>query len=403
MRNLIKTFCILLAIAVMALPSSANTVLQGVRLQGTRISSSTIPVGAIGWWGSTVAEIPSTLLQCNGVTTSGVTPPDLRNKFVIGAGNLYTVGQTLGAATHTHTFYGGGGGVLNSGNEIINSAPSGYYAYNIGITVTSHTSSAGNNVPPYFSAPYVYHAALSGVAPLEVVGWTGLISDIPARFSLANGQTVNGITTPDWRDKFIVGTGSSYAEGTTGGAATHPHPPYSIGLFSGDMGRGSVIAAAGTPPNSLSRFWSGSGSGSAASVASLPPYYELVFIQNTSGIILPVSKGMVVVWANSIASIPSDWTINNNLKDKIPVGAKQDSGGVAKTNVSGSLTQTGGATTHNSTPSFTGTWGIAGSGLILISTPSGTIAQSGVWNGSGAPNSGTNLPPSVAYAYITKT
>ena len=46
--------------------------------------------------------------------------------------------------------------------------------------------------------------------------WSGLISSIPDRWALCNGT--NG--TPDLRDRFIVGAGSGYAPGNTGGQNT---------------------------------------------------------------------------------------------------------------------------------------------------------------------------------------
>jgi len=58
-----------------------------------------------------------------------------------------------------------------------------------------------------------------GTIPLGgIIMWSG--SSVPSGWALCNGQTVNGYTTPDLRDKFIVGSGSSYTTGNTGGANT---------------------------------------------------------------------------------------------------------------------------------------------------------------------------------------
>ena len=60
-------------------------------------SGSTIPSGVILMWSGSIGSIPSGWTICDG--TSGT--PDLRDKFVIGAGNTYTVDQTGGSATVT--------------------------------------------------------------------------------------------------------------------------------------------------------------------------------------------------------------------------------------------------------------------------------------------------------------
>lgn len=59
----------------------------------------------------------------------------------------------------------------------------------------------------------------------------------------------------------------------------------------------------------------------------------------------------VKMWFGTVATIPTGWQLANgtngtpDLRDKFIVGAKQDDSGAAKTNVSGSLTQSGGAAT----------------------------------------------------------
>jgi microcystin-dependent protein len=69
------------------------------------------------------------------------------------------------------------------------------------------------------------HENLSNGTPVGLIAmWSG--GSIPAGWALCNGQTVakadgtGNITTPDLRDRFIVGTGGSYGVGNTGGATT---------------------------------------------------------------------------------------------------------------------------------------------------------------------------------------
>ena len=68
-----------------------------------------VPVGGIIIWSGAQAAIPSGWALCNG----GNSTPDLRDRFVVGAGSVYSVGNTGGSANaitvaHTHTTASGG-------------------------------------------------------------------------------------------------------------------------------------------------------------------------------------------------------------------------------------------------------------------------------------------------------
>jgi len=59
-----------------------------------------------------------------------------------------------------------------------------------------------------------------------IVMWSGSIANIPPGWALCDGQTYiapdgTQVTTPDLRDRFIVGAGAMYSVGTTGGEAFH--------------------------------------------------------------------------------------------------------------------------------------------------------------------------------------
>ncbi len=61
-----------------------------------------------------------------------------------------------------------------------------------------------------------------GVIPVGgIVFWSGVVDSIPNGWALCNGQTVNGVRTPNLSDRFIVGVGSGYSLGATGGEASH--------------------------------------------------------------------------------------------------------------------------------------------------------------------------------------
>jgi len=88
-----------------------------------------------------------------------------------------------------------------------------------------------------------------------IVLWFGAIVDIPSGFALCNGA--NG--TPDLRDRFVVGAGSTYAVDATGGSTAHYHeletaPP-------GVVGEGAVFQKR------------------TDAAPHLPPYYALAYIQ----------------------------------------------------------------------------------------------------------------------------
>ena len=59
-----------------------------------------IPRGTIMWWNGSIASIPTTWRLCDGTRLT----PDLRNMFIVGAGDTYSVGDTGGQLLHTHNF-----------------------------------------------------------------------------------------------------------------------------------------------------------------------------------------------------------------------------------------------------------------------------------------------------------
>jgi hypothetical protein len=70
-----------------------------------------LPTGIITMWSGSIASIPAGWYLCNGANGT----PDLRSRFIVGAGSTYAVNATGGSAdatlvSHTHTFSGTTGG-----------------------------------------------------------------------------------------------------------------------------------------------------------------------------------------------------------------------------------------------------------------------------------------------------
>jgi len=127
-----------------------------------------------------------------------------------------------------------------------------------------------------------------------------------------------------------------------------------------------------------------------------------------------VPKGVIVMWSGTIATIPFGWALcdgNNgttNLVDKFIVGAKQDDSGAAKTNVSGSLTQSGGAATKTlditEIPAHTHTvpqWG-GNSGTQPASCADGAQTTDNTTSSVGGGTAFSLLNPYYALAFIMK-
>lgn len=145
--------------------------------QGTKGADGVVPSGCIVIWSGTASAIPEGWALCDG----GNGTPDLRDRFVLGAGTAYAVGAKGGAATHTlteqempshcHTQTQSDG--TNFGEQAYKgTAPAGtwegsgdYYKINGTKQVYNHAylistmdaggGSAHNNMPPYYALCYI--------------------------------------------------------------------------------------------------------------------------------------------------------------------------------------------------------------------------------------------------------
>ena len=143
--------------------------------------AAAVPSGLISMWSGSIATIPSGWFLCNG--SNGT--PDLRDRFVVGAGSTYAVAATGGTAdaivvTHTHTATSAVTDPQHTHNfSSVNSTSSGSFftdhsgsdtreyfnttqtaAASTGITVATTVNSTGSsgtnaNLPPYYALAYI--------------------------------------------------------------------------------------------------------------------------------------------------------------------------------------------------------------------------------------------------------
>jgi hypothetical protein len=137
-----------------------------------------IPSGGIIMWSGSIASIPSGWYLCDGLNST----PDLRDRFIVGAGTTYAVAATGGSPNaivvshthtatvtdpgHTHTINNTRGGNPDGGAPYIagatissNSDPTASNTTGITVGISTTGSSATNaNLPPYYALAYIMKA-----------------------------------------------------------------------------------------------------------------------------------------------------------------------------------------------------------------------------------------------------
>ena len=146
-------------------------------LQNAPTSAPAIPSGGIIIWSGSTGSIPATWYLCDG--TNGT--PDLRDRFIVGAGNTYAVNATGGSAnavvvSHTHTAtsvvtdpghfheayipsYMVASGGQNAGVQTTGNTGTKTTGITVATTVaTAGVSGTNANLPPYYALAYIMKA-----------------------------------------------------------------------------------------------------------------------------------------------------------------------------------------------------------------------------------------------------
>jgi hypothetical protein len=171
-------------------------------------------------------------------------------------------------------------------------------------TPLAPTASAGTNTTQIASTAFVTTAIAAAFPSGGIIIWSGSSASIPSGWVLCNGSN----STPDLRDRFVVGAGSTYAVGDTGGSAnaivvSHTHTATSTVTDPGHThlipntragspnGGSTYIAGAASDPANTDNTGSNTtgitvsttnaSAGSSGTNANLPPYYALCYIMKT--------------------------------------------------------------------------------------------------------------------------
>jgi len=226
----------------------------------------------------------------------------------ITGGNI--VGTVVGAVLATTVSASGnitGSNILTSG--VVSLSGNLTVDGNTSLSGTSLATTAANGTSDtqIATTAFVVNAITNSAIPSGVILlWSGSIASIPAGWALCNG----GNSTPDLRDRFLVGAGSTYAVNATGGSAnavvvqhthtatssvTDPGHNHSNGNFNRLLqvdGSGTVTSTNFDPtePNVLTTgnilanttgitvSTSIADAGGSGTNANLPPYYALAYI-----------------------------------------------------------------------------------------------------------------------------
>ena len=111
---------------------------------------------------------------------------------------------------------------------------------------------------------------MSHVVSGLIMIWQGAIGAIPAGWQICDGT--NG--TPDLRDRFVVGAGTTYNPGDSGGSTQHQHD------FTGDGHTHDIEAGASMQSGAQidQTTTNIQVTGTTDNASSLPPYYALAYI-----------------------------------------------------------------------------------------------------------------------------
>ena len=233
----------------------------------------------------------------NGITFFGTTGLPLNG------GQVYT--YQAGSSTPLTT-YADNSGLIPNTNPIIlgtdGKIPSELWltaGYNYKFVVEDSTSTIVKTYDNIYGIPSSSGSGSSSIPSGCIIVWSGAVGAVPAGYYLCNG--LNG--TPDLRNSFVLGAGSTYSVGQTGGSTdavivSHTHTATSVVTDPGHAHKYTIPTASssttsaftantGTSVNTgdttsvttgITVATTNSTTGVSGTNANMPPYYALCYI-----------------------------------------------------------------------------------------------------------------------------
>lgn len=202
-----------------------------------------------------------------------------------------TFPNLAGAATADHTELSTLDGF--TGTAADHNLLSGNAAAGVTSTHVGHLSGVSSNIQTQLNILSTNLTStnnnLSSAVPTGMVMmWSGASSAIPSGYVLCDGSN----STPDLRDRFVVGAGSGYAVGNTGGSNTvsltlneipshsHTYEDKYVELVAANPGLDIDYNANTFNQNGVRNNGTGA-AGGGASHENRPPYYALCYVMKT--------------------------------------------------------------------------------------------------------------------------
>jgi microcystin-dependent protein len=221
------------------------TTFSGTTGQATNFSTSNIH--ATGGTLVGLTEFSATTGQATNFSTSNIHA----------TGGNVTELTTFSGTTGQATNFSAGNIIVASGNiSNITGANNTFTAANL-VNSTATTRTANDVSTAIATTAFVHSVLPTGI----IVMWNSTAASIPLGWQLCNGS--NG--TPDLRDRFIVGAGTTYAFGDTGGSASVTLAANAMPIHSHVLSGALTTGSAGSHTHTLTdpgHAHSGTGSGS---------------------------------------------------------------------------------------------------------------------------------------------